>query len=385
MNVSRNDFDVLVVADSRFAGGSTEALVADVTAFAALGLRIGLLFVRSSYLHDDRDPANPKALALRDLDGVTTLRDGATARAPVAFLHHPLVFYRGIEERADLTAQRAVIVTHHAPFRADGSLEYDPLKTLGNIRRALGLRACFAPISGVVRRQLASFAPLISLAAEDWPNIFNPADWPDRRPLFQGPLVIGRHGRADPLKWPANGPDINAGLPARPDLKVRVLGCPVEALRAKGARLGDWEILPFGSEAVPDFLNSLDVFVYHYHPKWVESFGRTIAEALLCGRLCLLDPRLRATFGSMARYCTPQETADALDNLRANPAASRNFAEDARQGAISAYGRETLAARLARLHSQQPARDRSQASVPPIRVARKLLGHHRRRADGATG
>lgn len=379
-------FDALVVADPRFAGGSTSALVSDVSAMAGLGMKIGLVFVRSAYLDDARDRVNPKALALADLDGVTQMTPDTPARAKLAFLHHPLVFFRGIEERLHLSVDRAVIVTHHAPFRADGSLEWDPIATQRRARKATGLSPWFAPISGVVRAQLASFGPLLRQTSRDWPNIFEPSDWPQTRPAFSDPtLTIGRHGRPDPLKFPDTGEEIDAALPASDRLNVRVLGCPTEALAAKGAHPERWEVLPFGSEAVPDFLNSLDLFTYHYHPKWLESFGRTVVEAILCGRPCLLDPRLEATFGDLAHYCPPGETAAAIRRLAADPDATRAFAETARETAIRRYGAAAMGARLEALRRDAGQSGRAEGSVPPLQVMRKLLGLYRRRAGGATG
>lgn len=377
-------FDVLVVADSRFSGGSTSALASDVTAFSRLGMRVGLLFVRSAYLDDSRDPPNPAALALRDLDGVTTLRDSATARGALAFLHHPLVFARGIEERATLRADRSLLVTHHLPFRADGSLEYDPVSTLARARRMLGLRATFAPVSGLVRRQLRGFAPLIGLSDEDWPNTFNPAAWPVGPPILQGGrITIGRHGRADPLKWPATGAEIDACLPASSTRAVRVLGCPEAALRARGAGLEGWDLLAFGSVGAADFLASLDVFCCHVHPRLVEAFGRVVAEAMLCGRPCLLDPSLEANFGTMARYCAPMDVAQALDRLAADRADTVRMAETTRTAAIERFGQETIAARIARLRGSRTDRSRADATVGPLRTLRKVVGHHRRRESRA--
>lgn len=379
-------FDAIVVADPRFAGGSTSALVSDVSAMAGLGMKLGLVFVRSAYLDDARDRVNPKALALADLDGVTRLTPGTPARAGLAFLHHPLVFFRGIEERLDLRADRSVIVTHHAPFRADGSLEWDPIATQRRARRATGLSPWFAPISGVVRAQLASFGPLLRQTSLDWPNIFEPSDWPRTRPAFSdATLTIGRHGRPDPLKFPDTGAGIDAALPACDGVKVRVLGCPTGALAAKGAHPERWEVLPFGSEPVPDFLNSLDLFTYHYHSNWLESFGRTVVEAILCGRPCLLDPRLEATFGDLAHYCPPGDTAAAIRRLASDPAGTRAFAETAREAAIGRYGAAGMGARLAALRQDAGQGGRAGGSVPPLRVLRKLLGLYRRRAGGATG
>ncbi|MEM7645007.1 MAG: glycosyltransferase family 1 protein, partial [Pseudomonadota bacterium] len=309
-------FDALVVADARFAGGSTAALAADVTALSDLGLRIGLLFVRSAYLDDARDAPNPKALALRDLPGVTALAPGTSARAEFAFLHHPLVFARGIEERADLRAEHSLLIAHHQPFRADGSVEYNPFDALRRARGALGLSARIAPVSAAVRAQMAAYAPLLRQTGLDWPNIFDPNDWPmDRAPFDGDILTIGRHGRPDVLKFPATGAEIDAALPASRDLRVRVLGCPADELAARGAHPDRWEVLAFGAEPVAAFLNSLDIFAYHYHPLLVEAFGRTVVEAILTGRPCLLDPRLKPTFGDIVSYCAPSEVAAATSRI----------------------------------------------------------------------
>lgn len=382
----RQSFDILVVADCRFAGGTTAALVNDVEAFSRMGANVGLFFVRSSYLDDSRDPANPKALALLDLPGVTALSDGVSAQAPVAFLHHPLVFFRGIEERANLAAERSVVVAHHTPFRADGSLEYDPVMTARRVRQSLNLSPWFAPVSGIIRTQLESFAPLIRLTSEDWPNVFDTDAWQSKRPIFSGSkLTIGRHGRADGLKWPATAAEINASLPAGPDIAVRVLGCPQEYLRQRGADLSKWEILEFGAEDPVDFLNSLDVFTYHYHPNWIEAFGRTIAEAALCGRPCLLEPRLRATFGDMAEYCTASEVPAALERMRANPDGTRALAERGQKQAREMFSQASVVGRLERLKSDRGQIARNAPHAPPITVLRKLAGLYRRRSQGADG
>lgn len=380
------NFDVLVIADSRFAGGSTAALVADVTAMAGLGMTVGLNFVRSAYLDDARDHPNPAALALADVDNVTLLDPSVEAHAELAFLHHPLVFFRGIEEQLRLSADRTVIVTHHAPFRSDGSLEWDPIATLLRARRFTRLTPWFAPISGVVRAQLASFAPFVRQTSADWPNVFDPGDWPDERLVLTEDVVrIGRHGRADPLKFPATSAEIDAALPASEKVHVRVLGCPSKELAAKGAHPERWEILPFGAEPVPAFLNSLDIFTYHYHPNWLEAFGRTVVEAALCGRPCLLDPRLKPTFGDMADYCSPPETADAIARLAANPAQTRIRAARARETAQERYSTAAIGARLDALRSDMGDVSRDAKSANSGQVVRKLAGLYRRRAGGGTG
>ncbi len=380
--------DVVVVADGRFAGGATSALVTDVKGLAGLGLRVGVLFVRSCYLDDSRDVMNPAAQALLTLEGVTAINPKQVVCAPLAFLHHPLVFFHGIEEQAQLQVERAIVVAHHAPFRNDGSLEYDPIATVRRAQRALGLAKVpwFAPIAPGVRQQLASFAPLLRMTSEDWPNIFDTNEWPTQRKIFQQDhTVIGRHGRADPLKFPATGAEINAALPVHSKTTVRLLGCPTDALAAKGAAVEHWDIVPFGGAPVVAFLNSLDVFVYHYHPNLTEAFGRTVVEAMLSGCACILDPRLRGTFGDMAHYCDPTDTAAVLAQMRADPAGTQAQVDWAREQAASIYGLASLGPRLQRFQMDVGTTERAEATVPPLTTVRKWAGLYRRRRQTVAG
>ncbi|CAK9064878.1 Heparan sulfate glucosamine 3-O-sulfotransferase 6 (Heparan sulfate D-glucosaminyl 3-O-sulfotransferase 6) (3-OST-6) (Heparan sulfate 3-O-sulfotransferase 6) (h3-OST-6), partial [Durusdinium trenchii] len=202
-------------------------------------------------------PRNPGLLRLANRVGSRIVRRVSLLTAPqqitarAAFFHQPQPFYAGVAERFALRAERAVIVAHHPPFRGDGSLEYDPLRTVRLIDASFGVRPWWAPVSGVVRQQLRSFAPLIRLSSEDWVNRFDPENWQPGPPAFSNQTaIVGRHGRADPLKWPDRARDIEAPLDPGPDWQARVLGCPEAELRARGADPSAWDCVPFGSVPV---------------------------------------------------------------------------------------------------------------------------------------
>lgn len=376
--------DALVVADPRFSGGSASAVVADVEALSRAGAAVGVMAVTSRFLDGGADRPNAAVLALPDLPGVERVAPGP-ASARVALLHHPLAFFHGVHERAAIRADRAALVAHHPPFRGDGSLEYAPLAVGRLVRRALGVRPWWAPVSGLVRRQLGAFAPLIRLTSRDWVNAFDGAAWRAERAAFSGgPPTVGRHGRADPLKWPTSGADVTASLPVE-GWRVRVMGCPAEALEAAGADLTGWEVLGFDDEPVARFLSSLDVFAYHHHDRWVEAFGRTVMEAMLTERPCLLDPRLRASFGDRALYCAPAEVAGALSRLRDDPEAARALGRRAREAALREHAASGVTDRLEALARDRGTASRAGASVGWPVAARKLAGLARRRALGRVG
>jgi tetratricopeptide (TPR) repeat protein len=92
-------------------------------------------------------------------------------------------------------------------------------------------------------------------------------------------LVVGRHGRAYPLKFHPNDPAFFRSLIAR-GYDVRILGgAPVVAAFAaeSGPRP---ELLDVNAESARDFLERLDVFVYRKHPRFFETGGTAVLEAM---------------------------------------------------------------------------------------------------------
>ena len=374
--------DVICVIDPRFAGGTAAAMVCDVNAFLDLGLEVGLVEVSSSYLGDVPQVRSKPIEEIRK-DKRLHLLDDAQDRvceAKTTFLHHPMTFFYGLDRPIKLRVERSFLVAHHLPFRGDGSLQYDPVATSSRVARSTGVKPHWAPVSGICRQQLQSFAPLVRLASQDWPNVFDVTSWVPKREAFsQSELTIGRHGRADVLKWPETVADIAASLPALPDSKIRVMGVPVAELTTLGVDTSQWDILPFDAEPVDAFLDQLDVFIYHFHPASSESFGRTVAEAMLMGAVCILDPRLKPTFGDLAHYCPPSETAEVITRLRADPVAARAFAEKARTSIASSCGMMSIGPRLEKIIADEPMPGQDKTRfASPLSTLRKTVGMVRR-------
>ncbi|UWQ21560.1 glycosyltransferase family 1 protein [Jannaschia sp. W003] len=377
--------DVLVVADLRFTGGTSAALAADVRAFSALGLSVALMPVRSAFLDDEQGGIAAVLVPLLDLAGVALVPDGRPAPpAETAFLHNPMTFAAPPRGARPIAADRTVLVAHHPPFRGDGSLEYNPAGVALQVRRAFGAWPRWAPVSGLIRAQLRAFAPLIALTADDWHNVFDPEAWRARRPAFSGTggevaAVVGRHGRADRLKWPATAADVTAPLAPGPGWRARVMGAAPEAIALAGPAADAWEVLPFGTLSPRCFLEGLDAFVYHHHPDWVEAFGRTVAEAILMERPCLLDPKLAPTFGDLADYAAPADAPARLNAWLAAPAAARAEAAERRARAVTRFGDASVAGRLARLRDDGGTRARGGPKAASAAVtARKAVGLARR-------
>jgi hypothetical protein len=374
-------YDALILVDPRFMGGTAMAVETDVRALQSGGLKVGLHFINSTGFFLPHETPNPKLSALLDLPGVEPVRDDRPARARAAFFHHPEPFQTRITNPIIVDATTSVVICHQAPFKGDGALGYDPFTIQRRIARQFRTNPFWAPISGICRAQLSSFAPLLRLTQQDWPNSFHTGEWqPGRTKFTSQVLTVGRHGRPHPDKWGDTPAGIAASLPADAQTRIRTMGTDRAFFTSMGLDTAAWDILPFNAEPVPAFLGSLDVFSYFHHSRWTETFGRTVAEAMLMGARCILQPGLEATFGRHAIYCAPQEVSAALDTLRADLPGARAAAMAAREWCITSFAADAIPARFESL-----ARDRGTLSrqgritASPLTAARRWAGFHRRR------
>jgi len=379
--VAKAAFDILILVDPRFMGGTATSVASDVRTFSAAGFSVGIYFVEGQGFFLPHETPNPRLQALFDLPGVSRVDHGETPTARLAFFHHPQPFQSGVANPIAIDVERAVIVAHQAPFKGDGALDYDPFTVQKRIKAQFGTRPLWAPISGVCRAQLQSFAPLLRLTTLDWINTFAVRDWTPKREKLTSPhLVIGRHGRPHAEKWGDSAADIAASLPQGAHTQVRTMGTDPDFFEDMGLDVSGWDVLSFNAEPVTAFLDSLDVFSYFYSARWTETFGRTVAEAMLMGARCILDPGLRVTFGQHAIYCRPSEVASVLDTIRHDLIGARQATAAAREFCLETYSQSALPARYEALLSDTGTTARTgKPSASPLTAARKWTGFHRRR------
>lgn len=379
-----NRLDALFVYDPRFTGGTASAILTDAYALHDAGMDVGFLEVESSFFSSTTLGKNPDLAALSDLDGAKVVKSGAKVSVGTTFFHHPLTFSHAFSEIAEIHTNVAILVAHHPPFRGDGSLEYDPMATIRAIEKAFGTRPMYAPVSGVIRKHLSSFLPFVRLASEDWVNAFDTQDWKSTRPIFETPIAtVGRHSREDPLKWPDSAADIMSHVaPPEAGWATKVMGCPTQHLLSLGVDIDRWEMVPFNGEPVEQFIDSLDVFSYFHSARWVEAFGRTILEAMLMERPCVLAPSLQDTFGDLALYAAPAEVHDLMHQLRNNSKQTRERCERVRARAARQYASTAIPKRLKALEDDRGSSVRSgRVQVPPLQTVRKLIGLKRRQRN----
>jgi hypothetical protein len=362
------DLDVLLVADPRFPGGTSTALVAEARALLAAGYSTGLLAMPSDLL-PARRPPHP---AIRDLcrdGGLVTVPAGTPVSARLACVHHPTVLSDWPAGPFPVRAAQTVIVAHHPPVDAAGTVQYDSAR-IGQVAADLFGPVAWAPVGPAARAAFAALPVALPLTPTDWVNVIDPSDWAGAR---SGPLsaraTIGRHSRPGRTKWPDTRADLLAAYPDAPDIRVRLMGWDAGLDAAYGPRPAGWQVLPFGAMPVARFLTSIDYFSYYHGSSWIEAFGRAPLEAMASGLPCLLPPSFADLFQEGAIYTAPDGVADTVRRLHTDPAAWAR--QSARAVAVVAdlYGPARAVARVAeRIGPPRPASARRPPRAPEARV-----------------
>jgi hypothetical protein len=326
-------FDVIIVGDFRFPGGTSSAVASEVRALRQGDHRVALYQLNSSILAEGR-AWNDRIFALVEDGSAAVLPPDAAACCHVLFVHSPWLFVQPPEKQAQIKSGLRVLVTHHTPTDGNGHLNYDPAVVDRHAEQAFGGPFVWAPISPVCRNSFDRAGMPQPRLREDWSNVVFVGDWGQARSRLLGDRpVLGRHSRPQLEKWPATRADLLAGYPNDPDIEVRLLGVDDKARALFEPLPSNWTVWEFNEIPVKDFLAGIDFFVYFHRPDWIETFGLTIAEAAAAGCVVITHPYLEKTFGKAALYCSP-ENAPAL--VRKSAQDPRRFAE------LSAEGRKAI-------------------------------------------
>lgn len=332
-----DSFDVVIVGDFRFPGGTSSAIAGEIRALRLGGFAVGLYQMNAPVLQTLTE-WNTKITVLIDGGEVRVIAPGDPARCVALFVHSPWLFAEPQADRPRIEAGLRILVAHHAPADAKGDLYYDPAVIERHASQALGGPIVWAPISPVCREAFDVAGMTQARLALDWTNIVFVDDWGQARDDLIGDRpVIGRHGREQLEKWPASRAAVLAVYPDCRDLEVQMLGVGDDLRRMVGSFPENWRVWAFNEIAVRDFLQGIDFFVYYHHPKWLETFGLTIAEAAAAGCVAIVPPYLEKTFGDAAIYREPEDAVALVRSIAA---------DRARFAALSAHGRDTLQARF---------------------------------------
>ncbi len=371
---SGDEFDVIIMSDFRFPGGTSHSNAQEIKAQARLGFSTGLLQVANPVLvrHHSINPAIEECV---DTGLATYIPSGTVPKTKLLLVRHPTVLMRPRAELPSVQAENLAVIVNQQPADPHtGRIWYNLEECQARARECFGMVGTWFPIGPLVRRAIQGAPVLTALAEQDWSNIIDLDEWrlPRTRFVAERP-VIGRHTRDRSDKWPADADELRSVYPDDGEFLVRILGGADYAQNVLGTIPPNWEVFQFGSLSAREFLARIDFFVYYHHPDLVEAFGRTILEAMATGAAAILPPHFAELFEDAAIYSEPAGVREIVRELRADLA---RYQERSRKGIELVERRFSYAAHARRLEmmgceaSGLPARQTAPAAAePPAAIA----------------
>lgn len=322
----RIHYDVILVSDFRFPGGTSSANAAEIKAYRQVGLKVGLVKL-FRYQLDISDVTNEKIRELVDGDLVRFITYGQKVSCDLMVIQHPSILQDRQIFLPDIEAKQIHVIVNQSPrhdYSSPDAIAYDLMTSIENVHYYFGMNAIWYPVGPAIRDILNTHhqAELahITLADSDWYNIIDINEWRrDSRPDHQSAPRIGRHARDQDLKWPDNVSKLLMAYPEGPKYDVRILGGAEHARMKLGYIPKNWTVYPFNEISPKEFLQELDVFIYFTHPDLVEAFGRVIFEAMAVGVPVIVPHAYEAIFQSAAIYADFHEITGIVDRLMADP------------------------------------------------------------------
>lgn len=333
-------YDVVYASDLHVMGGTNAALVSHVTALAARGYRVGLVPLHLPHAMGDK-PLYGKVRATVNA-GLAEIIDSRVTDVDcdLFVIDNPslLMVARKDLPSVRVAAPRTIIIV---PFPTENGLgqTYDPILVQLNAAQFTPGPYTWAPVSPLIRAQLAETYPYLALSASDAGPIIDETAFPFRERSFQSPMVIGRHSRPQAEKWPADRAGFLNAYPIGPDIALDFLGiAPADLEKIIGPLPAGLRTQGYNAEPVADYLNRIDLFCYFHHPDWIEALGIVVVEAMLSGVPCLLPEYMRENFGDNAFYADPERAGTVCRALLRRPEDLRAMAKRARSFAADRFG-----------------------------------------------
>ena len=316
--------DVLIVGDFNMLGGSLHSTLAMIE-----GARLGDIRVAAHHIrradHDVGEPIAGGPRGQLNSWGVPIVAPYETVSVSGVVVAYPEVLKSRREGYPLLDCEWAAVVVNQVAESQTGGegVAYRPGDVASNLKRLGGHDGHWIPISQTVRSVMDGDSRYPRPAPATWWPLLNLNEWSPRGDTSPPPgtarlPVVGRHGRDHRLKWLEDPDMLRAAFLADSDVEVRILGGASVPEASLGRLPANWTVIRFGAVQPRAFLSELDFFVHFPHSKYIEEFGRSVAEAMAVGVPVVLPPRFEETFGDSALYAEPEQVREVILSIWAS-------------------------------------------------------------------
>ncbi|MEP9398523.1 glycosyltransferase [Mesorhizobium sp. KR2-14] len=316
-------FDILFIGDWNMKGGTFHSAFHMAKAAGLDGMKIGVLH----YCRYDLDVARPLSHDVRAVfynNNITIISPGEKVVADNVVITYPAMLQHLLDRFPSIKHEKLFVVVNQMGERdtKGDDVAYDPVRVREHLVEYFGHEGDWVPISNRVRKIMEEDPRYPQPHKNTWTPMVDVDEWMIGRPRWRGKErdlpVIGRHGRDHPLKWPGNRTSLLDAYCADKPCKLRFLGGARHAEKLAGRRPANWQVDPFGSRDVKEFLVDLDFFIHYPHEDYIEEFGRAPMEAMAIGVPVILPPVFRGTFGEAALYAEPADVWPLIEKLWAD-------------------------------------------------------------------
>jgi glycosyltransferase involved in cell wall biosynthesis len=348
-------YDYLFITDFNLSGGAFTSVMNDVKACLLAGKRVAL-FHWPRFDMNVESPLPPQVWELAAGGNLDVISAGESLEADTVIAGYPAILQHPIDNPPQVNFNRLIVIVCQTAFRLlnDQDQAYDPKEVRRTLMETFGTEGIWVPVSGLVGRLITAHGDYPPPHPEPWPPLLDVTAFTGE-PVWRGAVrdkpVIGRHGRDHYSKWPSNRDALLDAYCAGRPCSVRILGGADKALKVIGALPSNWEVQPFNSLPIPDFLGDIDFFVHYPHEEYVEAFGMVVAEAMAAGKPAILPPIFEETFGSSALYAEPSAVWETVAHLWRSESAYLDRAIASREFARSNYALERFGERVLRLRN----------------------------------
>ena len=306
-------FDVVFMSEFGFMAGNSTSLRQEIQVALDHGLKVGVLPVQNGlFARAASRQFHPKLEEMVLSGQVERISLDTAATADLVVVRWPASLYLDPGTHSKVETQQVVVVANHIPYEVSGERRsYDIREVSANLEATFGIRPTWAAQSETIEGYLEPLVPPKELAPFTWKGIIEPGDWTNARGADPSRApVIGRHARDEEGKWPSSKADFQRIYPTDGSVHVQVMGgakTPVEQGHLPAEPGEHWTVIPFNGMPVPEYLQSLDFFVYYHSDGLVEAFGMSILEAINQGAVAVLPPHFKPIFKDAAVYAKPKD------------------------------------------------------------------------------